>query len=120
MPVDPATRAYVNRRISAAISNLRADLTEVFKSTLPRHDEFTLTDIATGATEQAVSWLVPIPGDYAIHVAPTTGAAVAGFVSGNVKAGTKTPTGCTVIVANRSGGTIATAAFDVLAFPIGG
>lgn len=118
MPVDPATKAYVTRRIGAAIALAKVDNLKVLLDHLPRHDEFSLTDIAVGTQERAVSWLVPIAGDYTVYVAPTVGAAAAGFVSGSVKASTKTPTGCTLIIANRSSLSVAAAAFDVLAFPI--
>ena len=120
MPVDAAVIRYVLRRIATAMERVRTQLTNVFLDHLPRHDEFTLTDIATGTQEQDVSWAVPITGDYTVVAVPTTGAAVAGTLTATPKAGTKTATGCTLIVANRSGVTIAAAAFDVLAFPIGG
>lgn len=118
MPTDSATKAFITKRIGNAIAAAKLDNLKVLLEHLPRHDEFSLTDIAVGTQERAVSWLVPITGDYTVYVAPTVGAAAAGFLSGSVKAATKTPTGCTLIIANRSAATIAAAAFDVLAFPI--
>ena len=120
MPVDRATKVYVTRRIGIAAAAIKIEQLKVLLDHLPRHDEFALTDIAVGTVEQAVSWLVPITGDYAILVAPTTAAGFVGMVTATVKAGTKTPTGCTLIVANRAVVSIGAATFDVLAFPIGG
>jgi hypothetical protein len=87
---------------------------------LPRRSEFDVTNLSAGATTTVdVTWTVPIPGDYAVVVAPTTAATFVGLVLGSVQAGSKTPTGCTVIVANRHASqTIAAATFDVLIFPI--
>lgn len=129
MTLDPATRAFINKHlatafkkltaaIAVAVANLRADLLQVFLNQLPRHASFDLSNVAVGTQEQAVSWTVPIAGDYQIVASPTTGATPAGFLTASVKAGTKTATGCTLIVANRSAATIVAATFDVLAFPI--
>lgn len=114
----PTTRTYVNRRIGIAIAAAKLDNLKTLLDHLPRHAEFSLTNLAVGTVEQDVSWLVPIAGDYTVVVAPTTAVGAVGWVSATVKAGTKTPTGATLIVANRSGSTVAAAAFDVLAFPI--
>lgn len=119
MALDSAIRTYVNHRIALAIAAIATELTNVFLDHLPRHDEFTLTNIAVGTVEQATSWAVPITSDYTVLVAPVTGTTPAGFVTATLKAGTKTATGCTLIVANRSAATVAAATFDVLAFPIG-
>lgn len=118
MPVDAATKAYVNRRVGNAIAAAKLDNLKVLLDHLPRHAEFSLTNIAVGTQEQEVSWLVPIAGDYAVFVVPTTGVTAVGLLSTTVKAGTKTPTGCTLIVANRALVSILAASFDVLAFPI--
>lgn len=118
MPVDPTTKAHITKQVNKAIAAAKLDNLKVLLDHLPRHAEFSLTNIAVGTQEQDVSWLVPIAGDYAVLVAPTTGPVAAGLVSATVKAGTKAPLGCTLIVANRHTATIAAAAFDVLAFPI--
>lgn len=122
MALDAAAtvKAYVNKRIAAELKAVKVDNIKTLLDHLPRHAEFSLTNIAVGTQEQVVEWAVPIGGDYTIYVAPTTGATAVGFISATVKAGTKLPLGCTVIVANRSAATVAAAAFDVLAFPIGG
>ena len=120
MAIEQAAKKYVNNRIVAAITALRKDLLAVLLDHLPRHAEFNLTNVAVGTQTQDVSWLVPITGDYTVVAAATTGTAFVGFIAATVSAGTKTPTGCTLIVANRGAGTAAAVAFDVLAFPIGG
>jgi len=109
---------YVNRRIGSAVLHSETKQTDKLLARLPRHDEFTLTSFAVGTVTQAVSWLVPILGDYQIVVTPTTAAAFVGFVTATPQAASKTATGCTLIVANRSAQTIAAATFDVLAFPL--
>ena len=87
--------------------------------TVPRRAEFTLTNIAAGtSTTQDVTWTVPILRDYSVQWSVTCAPAAVGLVSLGVQAGSKTATGCTLIVANRTGVQIATAAFDVLAFPL--
>lgn len=118
MANDPTIKKFVNRRIEASNAKLRAEVTAVLFDHLPRHDEFALTDVVPGTLEQSVSWAVPIAGDYTIVAVPTTGPTFVGLIAATVKAGTKTPTGCTLIVANRGAGTAAAVAFDVLAFPI--
>jgi hypothetical protein len=85
---------------------------------IPRRAEFSLANIAVGTQEEIVSWVVPIDGDYAVVVAPTSAAAFVGLLAATVKAGTKTATGCTVIVANRAASPVGLATFDVLAFPL--
>jgi hypothetical protein len=88
-------------------------------ATTPRRAEFALTNIATGfGTTQDVSWTIPILGDYSVQWSVTCAAAAVGLLSLGVQAGSKTATGCTMIVANRTGVVIATAAFDVLAVPL--
>ncbi len=84
----------------------------------PRRAEFTLQDIAVGTQLVEVSWVNPIRGDFAVVVLPTSAAQFVGLLHGAVQAGSKTTTGCTVIVANRSAQVIGVATFDVLAFPL--
>jgi hypothetical protein len=85
---------------------------------LPRRAQFNLTSIDVGTQEVPVSWVVPITSDYAVVVTCTSAAQFVGLLSGSVKAGTKTATGCTIIVANTALLPIGVAAFDVLAFPL--
>jgi len=106
---------FVNRQINRLEKRIQA---AAFQREA-RHAEFNLTSIAVGTQEVDVTWAVPIPSDFAVDVAPPTcAAAFVGLLTASVKAGTKTPTGCTVIVANRSAQVIGAAAFDVLAFPL--
>lgn len=105
---------FVNRQINRLEKRIEAGAFQ----RAARHASFNLTNIAVGTVEQDVSWLVPIPSDFAVEVSVTCAAAFVGFLSGSVKAGTKTPTGCTIIVANRAAAPVGAAAFDVLAFPL--
>lgn len=112
----PSLTAF--RRLQEQVKALGQALANVSAKT-PRRTEFTLTNIAAGTgTTQDVTWNVPIPGDYAVQWSVTCAAAAVGLVSLGVQAGSKTATGCTLIVANRTGAQLGTAAFDVLAFPL--
>lgn len=111
----PALRQYVVKTVNRGVSNAGKDAALKFT---PRRAEFTLQNIAVGTQEVEVSWAVPIPSDYAVQVVPTTAAAFVGLLFATPKAGTKTPTGCTVIVANRALVSIGVATFDVLATPL--
>lgn len=108
--------ATINRLLSLAHQR---DLERALATT-PRRAEFTLTNIATGnTTTQDVTWTVPISGDYTVICPPpVTAAAAVGFVTASVQAFSKTATGCTLIIANRSGVVVPTAAFDVLVYPL--
>lgn len=112
-----ASRAEV-KRLREQVKDV-ADTVAKINAGRPRHTEFTLTNIATGTgTTQDVTWNVPIPGDYSITVNVVCAAAAVGLVTGAVQAGSKTAAGCTIIVANRTGSILGTAAFDVLATPL--
>jgi len=89
-------------------------------ATTPRRAQFTLTNIATGtSTTQDVSWSVPILGDYTVLTPPPVAAAAAlGLLTAGLQAGSKTATGCTLVIANRTGNVVPTAAFDVLVYPL--
>jgi hypothetical protein len=66
-----------------------------------------------------VTWQVPITtDDYAITVSVTCAAAAVGLLTAGVQPGSRTPTGCTIVVANRTGVELAAATFDVLAQPL--
>lgn len=118
-------RALREKADKARLERLEDQLKElearakVANAKLFRHTEFTLTNIATGTgTTQDVTWNVPIGGDYSVLWSVTCAAAAIGLVSLGVQAGSKTPTGCTLVVANRTGAQLGAAAFDVLAFPL--
>lgn len=114
--LDPQEKGIVNRLIARAV--VLADKRNLLRFT-PRRAEFALADIAVGTQLVPVSWVVPIAGAYAVFVSPTSTAPFVGFLSATPQAGSKQPTGCNVIVANRSAQTIGAATFDVLAFPLG-
>jgi len=105
---------FVNRCVARSEKRLNA----AALAKTPRRTEFALTAIAVGTQTVDVSWTVPIPGDYAVLVSKTCAAQFVGFLDWSVQAGSKTPTGCTVIVANRAALQIGAATFDVLAFPL--
>jgi hypothetical protein len=113
-------RRFVDRQIDRALTALEKRLTLAIAAGKPRKAEFNVTNLAAGATTTVdVTWSVPIPSNYVVDVSPTTSATFVGLVSGTVQAGSKTTTGCTVIVANRHPSqTIAAAAFDALATPL--
>jgi hypothetical protein len=91
----------------------------ILRPRLTRHAEFALLDIAVGAgTTQVVVWNLPILGNYDVVVSVTCAAAAVGLLTAGVQAGSKSPTGCTIVVANRTGIVIGAATFDVLAFPL--
>lgn len=113
--ISPLIRQFVLARIARHVS---ASEKKLLLRAIPRRAEFALTNIAVGTQTQAVTWTVPIGSDYTVVVVPTCAAAFVGLLTVGPQAGSKTPTGCTVIVANRSAQTIAVATFDVLAFPI--
>lgn len=120
--MDPAVRRALrdkaDQRRLIALQAQVAVLASAVTQRLARHAEFTLTNIAVGTVEQEVSWLAPISGDYAVLVSVTCAATFVGLLTANVKATTKTTTGCTLIVANRAAVQIGAATFDVLAFPL--
>lgn len=122
--VHPDIKVYVRHEISQSAKRTedRAGRAgdEALRAALlrqPRRDKFALTNIAVGDQEVAVSWSVPIGGDYTVLVSKTCAAQFVGLLDWAVKAGTKTPTGATIIVANRALVSIGAATFDVLAFP---
>lgn len=118
--IDVYVRRWVLREIDRASAALEKRLTTLIATGRSRRAEFNVVNLAAGATTTAdVTWSVPIPGNYVIDVSPTTSATFVGLVLGSVQAGSKTPTGCTVIVANRHASQpIALATFDVLATPL--
>lgn len=117
--IDPAIQTFMLRAIGKAIRPLEKRLTAAALLRHPRRAEFNVANLAAGTTTVDVTWTVPIVGSYTIDVHPTTSATFVGLVAGSVQAGSKTPTGCTVIVANRHASQqIALATFDVLAFPL--
>ncbi|MES2155865.1 MAG: hypothetical protein V4510_12085 [bacterium] len=75
----------------------------------------TLTSIPVGTTDVTVTWPAswPDPG-YGVYPTLITGAAATGLMGVTLKTGTKTPEDCVVTVANRTGGTVASAGLDVL------
>jgi len=114
--VKPPDRQSVIALINRALERL--DRTTL-KPRVARHAEFALVDIATGpGTTQAVVWNAPIAGNYDVFVSVTCAAAAVGLLTAGVQAGSKSPEGCTIVVANRTGVVIGAATFDVLAFPL--
>lgn len=75
----------------------------------------TLTALAVGTTDVAITWPDPWP-DTSYIVIPTviTGAAAVGLVTATLTAGSKTVLGATVTVANRTAGMLASVGLDVL------
>jgi hypothetical protein len=117
--VIPADRRFVQREIDRAIAAYKKQVDKDFARFTPRRASFALELIATGTgTTHAVSWSVPIGSDYAVFVSVTCAAAAVGLLTAGVAVGTKTPTGCTIVVANRTGAQLNAATFDVLAFPL--
>jgi len=117
--VNPNDRRYVIDQVNRSAALTRKQILDILLATTPRRATFVLTDIATGTgTTQAVTWTVPIPSDYAVTVSPTCAAAAVGLLTGGVQVGSKTTTGCTIVIANRTGNVLAAATFDVLAFPL--
>jgi hypothetical protein len=102
------SRSQVRAQAAAALALLRT----------PRRASLTLTDVPVGTHTEDVSWLVPIAGDYTVVTSPTTAGPFVGLLTAAVQAGSKTPTGCTLIVANRAQVPIGAASIDVLVFPI--
>jgi hypothetical protein len=116
----PPDRRHGIATIDRLIKRFERRLTAVLLRTTPRRDSFVLLNIATGtATTRAVTWQVPITtDDYAITVSVTCAAAAVGLLTAGVQPGSRTPTGCTIVVANRTGVELAAATFDVLAQPL--
>jgi len=116
--VDPNVWRFISTQIGKRIQlsekrNLAAALLRI-----PRRASLVLADVAVGTQTEAVSWLVPIAGDYTVVTSPVTAGPFVGLLTATVQAGSKTPTGCTLIVANRSALSIGTVSIDVLVFPI--
>jgi hypothetical protein len=115
-------RRHVDREIDKAIAayakQAAKDQGALLKGIVPRRASFDLTNIAVGTHTVAVSWSVPIPGDFHVQVEVICGSAFVGLLTAGPTPTTKTPTGCTITVANRGGGPAAAAAFNVLAFPL--
>lgn len=118
LAVDPNDRQYVSTQIGKRIQLSEKRTLAAALLRTPRHASLTLADVAVGTQTEAVSWLVPIDGDYTVVTSPTTAGPFVGLLTATVQAGSKTPTGCTLIVANRALVSIGAAGFDVLAFPI--
>lgn len=84
----------------------------------PRNGGFSMTDIAVGVTAVPVTWQVAIPdAAYSVQVSVVAGQAALGGLFAGLQAGSRQPTGCTILVKNTTAGVIAAASFDVLAFP---
>jgi len=84
----------------------------------PRHFQAPMTSIAVGTTTVAASWSVPIAGNYTVIATTIAAAANVGLLTAAQQPGSQTPTGCTIIVANRTAGQVAAAVLDVLAHPV--
>jgi hypothetical protein len=84
----------------------------------PREFKQPLTAIAVGQSTVAVTWTMPIDGDYVVIPTIICAAPNVGLLTAGLQASSQTPTGCTVIVANRSAGQIAAAVLDVLIHPV--
>lgn len=75
----------------------------------------TLTSIAVGTTDVTVTWPTSwTDAGYGVWPTLITGAAATGLTGVTLKPGTKTTDDCVITVANRTGGTIASAGLDVL------
>lgn len=84
-----------------------------------RRHEFALEDIAPGTQLVDVPWNVSFVGPYSVSVNFACAQPFVGFLFAQLQAGSKTATGCTLIVANRHASlTIGAATFDVLAWPL--
>ena len=106
------------RPLIETINRLIERLERRVMSKWPRNGGFAMTDIAVGVTAVPVTWQVPIPGAaYSLQISVVAGQAALGSLFAGLQAGSRTPTGCTILVKNTTAGVIAAASFDVLAFP---
>lgn len=110
-------KRFVDRQIDRALDAFAERLVAADERRRPRRAPFTLENIAVGTQEVVVSWSPPISTPYSVTATPVVGAGAAGFLTASIKALTKGPSSCTVIVANRGAASIASAGFDVLAVP---
>jgi len=116
--VDPNVWRFVSTQIGKRIqlSEKRSLAAALLRT--PRRASLVLADVAVGTQTQDISWLVPVADAYTVVTSPVTAGPFVGLLTATVQAGSKTPTGCTLIVANRALVSIGTVSIDVLVFPI--
>lgn len=88
-----------------------------FGQLLARRVTVSLADIAVGLTTVPITWTPPINGGYTAVVTVIAGAADLPKLVVGVKAGSKAPAGCDILVVNVAALAISAAGLDIIIVP---
>lgn len=83
----------------------------------PRRVVQALPSISIGSTTQAITWSPALAGNYIVVPTVITSAGNLGLLLASLQAGSKTPTGCTIIVKNNALVSIGGASLEVMIHP---
>ena len=83
----------------------------------PRRISVPLSDITVGLTTVPVTWTPPISGGYTAVVTVIGAAADLPKLAVGVKVGSKTPSGCDVLVVNTAALPVSAAGLDIIIVP---